>query len=382
MRKLIALLLLFFILFLTPVASLAQTTQEKLDNLRRQIEETERKLAETRQRKITLQNEIAYNDSQIRLTKLKIAETEEEIQILSLQIGKLESALSGLSEVFAKRALKTYKTMRVGDNLAFFLVSDNLSALVSRLYYLKRIQQNDRKVLLQMQTTQSSYETQREKRKELQLKLEKQKTVLDNQKAHKQHLLEITKNDEKKFQQLLAQARAEYEAIQAVVAGLVQETKVGKVNQGERIASIIQSPSCNSSGEHLHFIMRKSGEIQNPFDYLKGGIDYINCSGGGTCNSGDPFNPHGNWEWPISPKIRFTQGYGATWAVRNTWVGKIYSFHNGIDIDSESSPEVRAVRSGILYRGSFSGSGGCALRYVRVEHDGGDFDTLYLHVNY
>ncbi|KKQ82625.1 MAG: hypothetical protein UT06_C0043G0001, partial [Candidatus Woesebacteria bacterium GW2011_GWA1_38_8] len=67
---------------------------------------------------------------------------------------------------------------------------------------------------------------------------------------------------------------------------------------------------------------------------------------------------------------------------RNTWVGRIYSFHNGIDIVSNSSPDVRAVQGGTLFRGSFNGSNGCRLRYVRVDHESGDFDTLYLHINY
>lgn len=360
----------------------AQSPQDRLEELKQQIEEAERKLAETRQRKITLKNEIDYQNNQIRLTELKIAQTQEEINSLSVQIESLEKALSGLSVVFAKRALATYKAIRSRDSLPFLLLADDVSSFITRLYYLRRIQSNDKVILVQMQTTQSNYELQREKRKQLQEKLEDQKEILAEQKAQKQHLLEITKNDEEKFQQLLAQARAEYNAIQAVIAGLGKEVEVRKVSKGEKIASIIPGPSCNSGGGHLHFIVRKAGDVQNPFNYLKSGIDFVNCSGPGSCSPGDPFNPQGSWDWPISPKIRFTQGYGKTWAVQNTWVGRVYSFHNGIDITSESSLDVHAVASGTLYRGSFVGSDGCALRYVRVDHDGSDIDTLYLHVNY
>ena len=194
--------------------------------------------------------------------------------------------------------------------------------------------------------------------------------------------MEQTRNDEKKYQQLLSAARAEFEAIQAIIAGKGQEEEVGKVSQGQRIASIIQGPSCNSSGGHLHFIVSQSGNTQNPFSQLKN-IDFENCSGS-SCGSsdGDPFNPSGSWDWPINPKVKFTQGYGSTWAVRNTWVGRVYSFHNGIDIDSGSSPEIRAVRAGTLYQGSYSGSSGCRLRYVRIDHDDSDLETFYLHINY
>ena len=181
---------------------------------------------------------------------------------------------------------------------------------------------------------------------------------------------------------MLAQARAEFEAIQAIIAGKGTETEAGQVSEGQRIANIIQGSSCNSGGSHLHFIVRKQDSTaDSPFTYLKSGISYQNCSGS-SCggNDGDSFNPSGSWNWPIQSNIKFNQGYGSTWAVRNTWVGKIYNFHNGIDINSDSSSEVKAVRAGKLYQGSYNV--GCRLKYVRVDHDDSDLDTLYLHINY
>jgi murein DD-endopeptidase MepM/ murein hydrolase activator NlpD len=71
------------------------------------------------------------------------------------------------------------------------------------------------------------------------------------------------------------------------------------------------------------------------------------------------------------------QGYGNTWAVKNTWVGRIYNFHNGIDIIG-SSTEVKAVADGTLYRGSYSV--GCPLLYVKLAHKDSNITTLYLHV--
>jgi murein DD-endopeptidase MepM/ murein hydrolase activator NlpD len=159
------------------------------------------------------------------------------------------------------------------------------------------------------------------------------------------------------------------------------ETEAGKVSANSRIASIIQGASCNSSAAHLHFIVSQNGIAQNPFSHLSS-VESENCSGS-SCGSGDgdQFNPSGSWSWPISPKITMNQGYGSTWAVRNTWVGGIYNFHNGIDINGSSS-EVRAVRDGTLYQGSYKGKNGCNLRYVRVDHSDSDLDTFYLHINY
>lgn len=322
----------------------------------------------------TLSNQIAQFDYQIRLTQLKIEEAESKIALLGGRIDQLEGSLTTLSEAFSNRASETYKMVRLGDPAVFLLTSPDLSTAVNRYFYLQRIQEADRDLMVRLQEAQNTYQVEKTDQEELQKELESQRANLASQKVAKNSLLTQTRNDEKRYQQLLAQARAEYEAIVAITAGKGTETEVGHVGEGQRIANVIQGSSCNSSGTHLHFIVRKpGGTTDNPFNYLKGGISYNNFSGG------DPFNPSGGWEWPINPTINLSQGYGYTWAIQNTWVGSIYNFHNGIDVNGSSS-EVRAVKGGTLYRGSYNV--GCLLRYVRVDHDDSDLDTLYLHVNY
>ena len=360
----------------------AQSEEEKLNKLTSEIEQYERELSKLKEQAGSLSNQIAQFDAQIRLTGLKIAETEEKIFLLGGRINQLEASLESLTAAFTTRAVKTYKLSRLGEEFTFILSTDDLNMVVSSYNYLKRIQEADRDLLHRLETAQTAYVSEKADQEILQKKLEEQRAVLGAQKSAKARLLEDTRNDEKRYQHLLSQARAEFEAIQAIIAGKGSETEVGKVSQGERIASVIQGPSCNSSGSHLHFIVSQNRSAVNPFNYLKSGIEHTNCSGS-SCGSGDgdPFNPSGSWDWPISGPVKFTQGYGSTWATRNTWVGRIYSFHNGIDVNSSNS-EVKAVQSGTLFRGSYGGSGGCRLRYVRVAHEGSDFSTFYLHINY
>lgn len=360
----------------------AESESEKFERLSREIQEYETEISKLKSQAGTLSNQIAQFDAQIRLTALKISQTEEKILLLGGRIDQLETSLQGLTRAFTSRVVKTYKMSRLNEPYVLLVSSPDLDIAVTSFHYLKKIQESDRDLLVRLEKAQASYEEEKVDQEELQSQLEEQKTVLGAQKSAKAFLLEQTRNDEKKYQELLSQARAEYEAIQAIIAGKGQEEEVGKVSQGQRIASIIQGPSCNSSGAHLHFIISQNGNTQNPFNYLRSGIDFENCSGS-SCGSsdGDSFNPGGSWDWPINPKIKLTQGYGLTWAVRNTWVGRIYSFHNGIDINSDSS-EIKAVQAGTLFRGSYSGSGGCRLRYVRVDHADSELDTFYLHINY
>ena len=391
MKKLILASFVFFLAvflnvslgsFISRVSFAQESPDQKLQRLNSEIEQYQSQVTKLKAQANTLANQIAQYDAQIKLTTLKITQVEEKIVLLGGRIDQLEVSLTALTNAFTNRAKETYVMARMGDPVLLLVSAQDLSGAVSRFHYLKRIQEADRDLLFRLQTTQSSYVEEKDDQETLKLELEAQKTNLANQKAAKDNLLKLTKNDEKRYQSLLAAARSELEAIQAIIAGKGQETQIGSVGQGQRIASIIQGASCNSSGQHLHFIVSQGGAVQNPFNYLKSGIAFNNCSGG-SCGSsdGDPFNPSGSWDWPIVPTIDFSQGYGVTWAVRNTWVGSIYGFHNGIDIDSPSS-EVRAVRSGVLYRGSYVGSAGCALRYVRVDHDENEFETFYLHINY
>lgn len=381
--------IIFFVLILFLILSIdtsrvfvSESDVDRLNQLKTEIEQYENEINKLKSQASTLSNQVAQYDTQIKLTTLKITRTQEQIDLLGGRIGQLEDSLQSLTTAFNSRVVHTYKMSKIGEPFFLLITASDLSQAFNSFQYLKKIQKADQDLMIRLENVQVTYEKEKVDQEKLQEELEDQKNVLGAQKNAKANLLAQTKNDEKKYQQLLAQAKSEYEAIQAIVAGKGSEEEVGKVSQGQRIASVIQGASCNSSGSHLHFIVSQNGAVQNPFLNLKP-IDHENCSGS-SCGSsdGDPFNPSGSWDWPIDANIKFTQGYGYTWAIKNTWVGRIYSFHNGIDVNSSSNPQVKAVRAGTLYRGSYTGYNSCRLKYVRLDHDDSDIDTFYLHVDY
>jgi len=361
-----------------------------------QIKELEAKVKDLQNQGKTLALQISVMNNQIKLTELRIDSTKQlivklgqDIDLLSGKIDSLEDRLKDVSEVLLNRIVVSYKVGNV-EPVDMVFSSHGFGDFISRAKYIQVAQDHDRKLLFELEQTKINYNNQKDifttkqaQQEALKGQLEKLSIDLDQQKKDKERLLEVTKNDEKRYQELLAKSRAEFEAIQGIIAGKGQESKVGDVSEGQKIASIISGASCNSGGTHVHFIVSKNGATENPFSYLKSGVDFENCSGS-SCGSsdGDSFNPSGSWNWPIEPKIKYNQGYGSTWATRNDpIIRQIYSFHNGIDI-SGSSLEVKAVKAGVLYRGSYAGSNGCSLRYVRVDHKDSDLDTFYLHINY
>lgn len=360
------------------------------DDIKKQIDEYNSKLIELSKAKDTLYNQIKIFNLKIAQTQLIIKQTSSTIGVLkkdiinlSTEIGKLDVSINELSAIYVKDVNQNYKLQK--KNPFFIMMTGwNFNRLFENYKYLSIIQKDNQNTLIKLETTRTNFDLQKQAKAKKQIELEEtenqlttQKNSLADQKSSKTNLLLITKNDEAKYQSLLNQAMLEYEAIQNILIGNGVEVAVGEIKRGDKIASLIQGPSCNSSGTHLHFMVKANNSTQNPFNKLKQGMTYIDHS------SGDPFNPSGSWDWPLKETIAFEQGYGVTQAIKNnTWVSKIYSFHTGIDIYSKTSSEVYSTHDGTLFRGKFSYNG-CVLKYVKIkDKTDSNLSTLYLHVNY
>ncbi|OGY12173.1 MAG: hypothetical protein A3F61_02730 [Candidatus Blackburnbacteria bacterium RIFCSPHIGHO2_12_FULL_41_13b] len=344
--------------------------QNRLDDNRKEQERIRKLLDETKQKKVTLTNEIVYQDNQIKLTELKIQETESEISALTGQINRLEGELTTLSEVFAERAVETYKLKRYGDSLVVLLTSANVSDFISRFNYLQRIQQNDRELLLEMQTTQTDYEVERAKVEELHDKLEGQKKTLASQKTQKQNLLKITQSDERKYQELLSSLRADEAAIERaisslvarIVAGIATGTAVTKgqiIGQQGNTGNVYPRPSgsCPNCGSHLHYMVL-------PCDITKSGL---------SCHANPkPYLDDGQYRKPLDYNY-ISQEYGNTSFAQSGTGG--YAFHSGIDLVAGHGAAIYSVSEGMVYYGTDSAGG----KYALVRHKD-DFWTAYWHL--
>lgn len=396
--KVVAFSFCFFVgvyFFTAPSPISAQDESQQLEEKKKQIEELEKKLDETADKKVTLESTLEKIGTKISLTQTNIQKTQLELNTLNAQIAELNSTIAELEESLDAHSIELINTLRESykirqaQTIEMLILSEGLSELMLKYKYLQLTQSYTQKLLAQVETQRMDYDRQKMLKEVKQQEVESKKLDLAHQQAQllseqnsQSNLLQQTKNDEQQFQKLLAQARAEYESIQAIIRGQGDESEAGEVKTGDKIASIISGASCNSSGTHLHFTVTDSdGNTRNPFDYLKP-VDHTNCSGreGGKCSPSDPFEPKGNWDWPVSTPIYMSQGYGKTWSITHDWVGEIYSSHNGIDITG-GSLDVKAVQDGTLFRGSYTGSNNCKLPYVRVRHKDG-LNSFYLHVNY
>ncbi|MBN1263490.1 MAG: hypothetical protein JW991_03995 [Candidatus Pacebacteria bacterium] len=389
------LLLLGLVIILRPDYSWAITQTECEQKVGRedldlgQLEECQR-LFETlmeaaQKQERDLGSEVNRFNSQISLTNTQIAQKneqikllEEEIELLAERVTRLDEALDKIAILLARRIEQSYKKGKA-DPLLILFSSQSFPQFLARFKYFRVVQLHDQRLAIQMAEAKENYHQQKEFKQVKQEELDqvKQKLELDRekfsrQKKDKERFLAETQGNKEHFRQLLAVTRAEVDAIQRIAAGEGECAQMSRVNQGDRVATLISGPSACSTGTHLHFEVREGDEVRNPFSYLRP-ITLLDDSGG------DPHQASGDWEWPLNEPIRFNQGFGpGTAAIRARIVW--YDFHTGIDIVSEQLT-VKAVKPGDLYRCSIPCGGG-NLKYVKVDHEDSNLNSYYLHVNY
>lgn len=360
---------------LQDLVDIEEACQKKIENLQGQQK--------------TLASAIGFLNNKVQLTITQITTTEEQLKILvkeiadlSVKINILDSSITDVSAILTSRIEATYKRERIKPVYLFF-VSQGFSDFFNRIQYLKAAQLHDRQLLYGMQKSKMNYDSQKDLKKEkqtlqenLKKKLETQKATLAQQKQAKQELLEITKNDEKTFQGLIAEAQQE-------ISALLASKFTGKrhVDKGEVIG--LMGNTGFSFGSHLHFGVYNLSENEagkfnyfsdagNPLNYL------ISKSFTFQTNSCDDVPAEqtktvgsGNWTWPMeNPTI--SQCYGHTpYSFRYS-----NNFHNGIDMYNTYQLSVRSIEEGeaYFYRGDSSMGNN-----VRVFHPDGKM-TLYLHL--
>lgn len=396
MKKLLGFSTVVTALLLTSTTALAITADEaRFEELTKQIQALETKLAGLRSQDKSLKTELSYLDGQMTLTQAKIgqaqvnlARKEQELITIGASIEELKAKIIRLADAvdrqktaFNARLQEQYKRGTSMPVIELFLSSQSFSDIVSELKYLKLAETNDQNLISQMTDSKEAYKEQttlleikKEEAIKVKAQIEATKTQLTNYQAQlveqstiKKQLLADTQNDEAKYQQLLSQALAERDAIAGAFAG-ADFTNAKEIKAGDVIAVMGNSgyPSC-STGAHLHFEVHKNGVLVNAEDYLENKT-VVSEGGSSTASIGG-----GHWPWPMKSPI-VTQRFGKT---PYSWRYASGS-HSGIDLVSNESYLIYAPADGKIIKKS-GVCGSSTYNYVLIRHSDG-VESLYLHI--
>ncbi|MBI5356295.1 C39 family peptidase [Candidatus Collierbacteria bacterium] len=225
----ILLTLIFSAVFLSPPAN-SQSSDDKLIELNRQIDEYQQKLQDLSGQKQTLTTTLNTLNAQINLTQVQISKTEKELAILAddinalgIKIGQIDQSLEHLSEVMVVRVRETYKQSYI-EPIYLLFTSQGFPDFINRVKYVRSVQNHDKNVFVAMEQIKLNYDTQKNVKEDKQAEVENLKSKLNKQKLslairqlEKQKVLELTQNDEKKYQALLQEALRQRQAFKRFV---------------------------------------------------------------------------------------------------------------------------------------------------------------------
>ena len=318
------------------VSDLQQTIkdhQAKIETLKRQAAAYQASLEAKRKLQLTLANQITILTDRVEKTKVDIQTTETQIQTTTLQIQVLQETIHARELQLTQyryqlgSLVRWLARSRDESPLRVVFTSASFADFTNQLKYLKTVQLSVTDLIGQVETTKAQLikdkQDQEAKRKELVADVDALNTLrqsLEGQQETKSYLLDETRSSERRFAQLLEDAKREQQLTEEQMSSLEQQVR-------DRLRARGISTRATIPG----FI------------------------------------------WPV-PNSR---GISATFHDLDYPFRRVFE-HTGIDIRQPQGSPIRAAASGYVAQARTGGARGYG--FVMIVHDGG-VATVYGHVS-
>ncbi len=317
------------------------STQERLDNLKSQIEQSQTQLRKTTKReKATqeqlknLEREIALREELVATYQQRLSQLERERSALRDTLEQIEGQLLELQREYQARVRHAYKYNRIPD-LALILASRSINQMLVRIRYLQRFAQQR----------------------------QRQRSDVKQAAAQVRDSRERLKRKEAETEQLLAEARTERENLQALKTDREEVVRQLRSRRSELELEIQQKQSqARELQEKVQEIAKKierRKEQKTEAQQAEQTAIAANLSASFEASKG-------NLPWPAEGAI--TEGFGD----RVDPVHGTTTFHPGVLIATNPEDQVRSVFEGTVSGVDFVPGYGT---YLVVRH--GDYLSVY-----
>lgn len=317
-----------------------QATQQRLQQLREQIQRDSVRLAEKREaeqasqeRLKSLRREIALREELLSEYQTRLEQLERERSELRDTLATLEQRLSSLREEYRDRLTHAYKYGRLHD-VALLLASRSINQMLIRARYLQRFAADRQAQRSEIQRAAANVRASREqlaqKRTETRKLLASARTERQNLRAlerDRRRLIDELQAEQSKIQKQLARQRQQAQQLQARIQRLV-----ARARQPETDAAANADGEPNEAFENLSSAFREQ---------------------------------RGRLPWPVDGVV--TSDFGTKTSEFNT-----ETYQPGIQIETNPRSTVRAVFRGTVVGVDFLAHYGT---YVVIRH--GDFLSVY-----
>ena len=296
-----------------------ESTEERLQNLKQQIERSQSRLKKTtRAEKATqeklanLEREIALREELVATYQQRLDQLEAERVALRDTLQQLQGRLDELQREYRARVLHAYKYNRIPD-LALILASRSINQMLVRIRYLQRFAQQRQRQRSDVKTAATQV---RRSRKQLKQKQARTKELLAEAKTERENLRALQADRE----QVIDQLRARRSELKQQIEQKRSQARQLQKQIRQIVAKIERRAERQSEAEQAQRAA-VSASLSNSFRNNKGDLP-----------------------WPATGAI--TEGFGD----RVDPVHGTTTFHPGILIATNPEEQVRAV-----FRGTVSG---------------------------
>lgn len=360
---------LFILAFLiSSTYSWSQTTQEKLEQRKAQIQKeirAQEALLRTQDKKQkSILTEIMQQREKIRLRESLIKTTEKQSRMLKdemylnqLQINQLNRELKVLKEDYAALIVKSYKSRSEQSRAMFLLSSESFLQAYKRAQYMKQYasyrksQGDDIKVKADhLLTLNTKLDVQKIEKQKLLKEQEKERLVLQKEKAEREKLSAAIQKDKKKIAQEIKKRQQESKDIDRKIDKIIKEA-IAEANRKAAAANKKANPNTTAAQTRAtenstKIVLTPEGKIiSDNFKANKGRLPWPVATGQITQKFGD--QPH--------PELSFLTVHSS-----------------GIEITTSSGSQARAVFDGEVTSIQYVSP---VQKSVIIQH--GDFFTVY-----